>query len=276
VIAAILLAMVPVAFVLGGAAALTFPNPSTSRVTYGTPEQFGLVATNVTVKGTPAWWFPNADADMAVLVCHGRSRNRSWMLPLIARLSPNYSVLAIEFPHHGLDDWGRSSVGFREAADVHHALDFLSVRGQDRVAIYGVSMGGAAAIFALSGKHHDSVLGIVTDGTYAHLGEVAAYGAERYKLPKVLVGPTLTVAGWMNNMRYNEVRPEIAARHLEVPLLAIHGDKDPLIPSSSATRIASSMGELGQSFVYPGGHDDPSDPLVGELVETFFRQLASE
>ena len=274
-IAAAVAIMVPVLVVVGGATALSFPHPTKTDKVYSVPADHGLDATAVRIDTTPAWWFPNAQADHAILVCHGRSRNRSWMLPIIARLAPNYSVLAIEFPGHGEDSWGMSSVGPREAADVHRGLDFLEAQGHDSIGVYGISMGGAAAIFALSGLHRESVKGLVTDGTYARLTEVASTNAERFGLPKLLLPPTIALAGWMNGMRYDEVNPEEQAAHLMVPYLAIHGDQDPLAPPTSAARLEAANPDLGQAFLYPGGHDEPANPIVGELVETFFKQMAT-
>ena len=275
-IAAAVAVVTPLLIILGGATALSFPHPGRAGKVYSTPADHGLQVTQVQIDRTPAWWFPNPDAEHAILVCHGRSRNRSWMLPMIARLAPTYSVLAIEFPHHGDDGWGLSSVGPREAADVHRGIDFLEAQGEDSIGVYGISMGGAAAVFALSGLHRDSVKGLVTDGTYARLSEVASSNAERFGLPTVLLSPTLAVAGWMNDMRYSEVNPEEQAAHLKMPFLAIHGAHDPLAPTTSAARLAAANPDLGQSFLYPGGHDEPFNPLVGELVEAFFQQLTSE
>ena len=60
------------------------------------------------------------------------------------------NVLGIDFRGHGNSDAGPSTFGMLEAEDIAGALAWLGERGIRRVALFGTSMGGMAAITAVA------------------------------------------------------------------------------------------------------------------------------
>lgn len=253
---------------------IVLPNPIRQLRDHGPPEAWGLTPERSLVgDGSPAWYFPNPTATHAVLVCHGRSRNKAWMLPMIARLAPDYAVFAFDFPSHGDQRYGTTTMGIREAETVRHALDWLRRRGHDRVFVFGVSMGGAAAILSLGDHPSPAVEGLATDGTFDEFGHVLDNVARRLPLPSYLRRVARSMAAAIVGVDPDDVRPVLAAPDLTMPALFLHGDRDPLVPSDSARALAVATPN-GTAHLYPGEHDQPDNPALQDALTRFFAELA--
>ena len=96
-----------------------------------------------------AQWIP--DPYEAILLLHGYSGSIAPDLvedaPFLRRTA---SVLGIDFRGHGDSDDGPSTFGMLEVEDVAGALAWLGERGIRRVALFGTSMGGMAAIASVA------------------------------------------------------------------------------------------------------------------------------
>ncbi len=113
--------------------------------------------------GTEArgWLLRGAEGLPAVVFLHRYGADRSWLLNLGVKLNEatNYTILWPDLRGHGEGasvKW--TSFGTREAEDTTAALDYLgtlkNAQGRplvgDRIGIYGVEMGGYAALLAAS------------------------------------------------------------------------------------------------------------------------------
>lgn len=255
---------------------IILPNPIRQLQRNGPPARWQLTPQPVTLgDGAAAWLFDNPTATHTVLVCHGRSRSKDWMLPLIARLVPTYSVLAIDFPSHGENRYGTTTVGLREAGTVGHALDWLQREGRERVLVYGVSMGGAAALLAVGNDEtpgRQAVEAVVTDGTFDALTSVIQNIARRLPLPRYFHGAAFAIARAIIGVDPNAVRPVDLVEHITVPTLFLHGDRDPLVPTECADILAAAA-PRGRALPYPGTHDRPDNADMQREVLRFFGDL---
>lgn len=275
-IAAIALLVIVLAHLLF-AAVLVFsavlPNPIRQLHLHGPPERWGLEPERVTLPdGCAAWWLPNAEATGTVLVCHGRSRSKNWEVPLIAALSPHANVLALDFPGHGESRRpATTTIGAAEAATVDAALHWLDERPPAPIVVYGVSMGGAAAILALGQRCPDAVVGLVTDGTYDRLDRVfdnvLSYAPFVPRYLRALSERTMErITGW----HPGDIRPVDVVANINVPCLFAHGDRDPLIPPEAASALAA-RAPRATVTLYEGTHDESDNPAMHHLVTTFAR-----
>lgn len=245
-----------------GAIAIMWPNPFQLLRSSRHPEQFGLKAQRMRLRdGSAAWFIPHPDARPVVVVCHGRSRDKGWMLPLVERLAVDAHVLVFDFPAHGDNPWARTSLGLREADTVDAALDWCIASGFDDLIVVGTSMGGAAAIRALGQQPRPQVRGLVTDGTFDALTTVFDNVAGYVAAPRYLVNLVQTVGGRAAGFDVTEVRPIDQAPGLAMPAVFLHGDRDPLVPTACCERLAAAA-PMGTCHVYPGGHDQPSNPAM--------------
>ena len=269
--------------------AVAFPNPTRPRATHTPATALSREFTRLIIPGTesvpplPAVFAdaPSPGPDVPImLLLHGRSRSKEYILPAAAGLShAQVGVLAFDFPSHGEHGFGRTTVGWREADAVGVVLDYLASAHPSRpVIVFGTSMGGAAGIMALGrdipDSRKDQVLALITDGTFAELADVPRALCMRI-LGLPLPDPVLWVVDailsspllW-NGISLWDVSPLAAAPHLTVPAFFMHGESDPLVPSSAAQRLADAAPH-GKAYLYPGGHDEPENPEVQKAVKTF-------
>jgi len=234
------------------------------------PEVYGLEPEVLRLTdGTPAWYFHHANARRTVLVCHGRSRSRRWMLPLVARLAERYHVLVFDFPAHGESPLRHSTLGLHESRVVEEALGELERRGARDIVVYGVSMGGVAAVFALARSASDSVVGLVTDGSFDRLTSVVARITRWVIAPTYLVRVADRCLVRVAGFSIDDVSPVEVVGRVKVPCRFLHGDSDRLVPVASSEAFARAYGDANAALVYPGGHDAPRNAEMQRALLQF-------
>lgn len=133
-----------------------------------TPAEWGATYEDVMVPGADgvqlAGWYIPTQNGAAVLVLHGYGADRLLMWPHIRFLSEaGYGVLALDLRAHGASGGDHRSWGWLDAADMHHAIDFLLEQpGVEHVGILGHSIGGQAAL--RTAARHPAVEAVVADG----------------------------------------------------------------------------------------------------------------
>jgi pimeloyl-ACP methyl ester carboxylesterase len=202
--------------------------------------------------------------DLAVLVAHGFTG--SWQRPSVWRISNRFTkfggVVCFDFRGHGRSG-GRSTLGDREIRDVAVAVAWARELGFRRVAAVGFSM-GASIVLRYAGLTQDA-------GGLAAVVSVSGPGRWYYRGTKMMrrvhwavehrAGRLVTKA--MLNTRVNAARwnpvpvppAEAAAMIAPVPLLVIHGDRDPYFPVDHAYQIYEAAGEPKELWIEHGyGH----------------------
>jgi uncharacterized protein len=225
----------------------------------------------------------------AILVLHGYSGSIAPdLVEYGSFLRRTANVLGIDFRGHGDSDAGPSTFGMLEVEDVAGALAWLGERGIRRVALFGTSMGGMAAIAAVA------VLG---DGTLAAADATADQTHARIDAPRPVivavvvdsVAPEaeLPVAkrmrtpfrGFIAARAFDAATRRLGAdpRHTEpirvvalvepVPLLLIHGEEDTTVPLRDARRLAAAAGPSAELWTVPGAHHSGSHEAAGQDYE---------
>jgi pimeloyl-ACP methyl ester carboxylesterase len=212
------------------------------------------------------WWIPAArPTNRCVVVCHGISANMGAFVgvtPFLHRAG--FNILLFDFRGHGASPGHTASFGWHEAEDVRAACKYLRSRGQDRIALYGFSMGGASVNlsfhprFAPDVGFDKSVRGVVVDSTFARFEPLVEQ--QLGAVPSSLRPGLLRVLSWCSQyeigVRPEQIAPEqVVSRIAPRPLLIIHGDADGLIPLPQSRQLFLAAKEPKQRVVVPGaGH----------------------
>ena len=199
------------------------------------------------------------DGSPVLLLCHGYYRSLAEPFSLGCELNRlGYNVLLFDFRGCGLSAGRFTTLGYREAADVLGAVDYLRRRlGQRPLGVLGISMGAVAALRAA--PDCPPIAAIVADSAYADLE-----GTIRHKTKEILRLSFLVRLGWAS-IRLGEwlsggnmaaVRAvDAAARFAPRPLLFIHGERDDYLPPDNAQRLFQAAGEPKELWLAPGsGH----------------------
>jgi fermentation-respiration switch protein FrsA (DUF1100 family) len=194
------------------------------------PAATGLPVEAVTIQSKSgarlAGWFLRGSGNGAVLLLHGIFSNRLVQVERMRMLrEAGYSALAIDFQAHGESAGDLISLGKRESLDARLALAWLRSRlPGERVAVLGISMGGAAALIgkpidadALVIESAPSDLGLAISNRLA-----LAFGpAGRSLTPVVLTA--LRIGAGLDAKR---LRPVDGLASLRIPVFVMTGAKD--------------------------------------------------
>lgn len=190
-----------------------------------------LDLTNVSIPGSgyaiAGSWRDLGPDRPAVLLLHGVRGNRASMVPRASVLiDAGFSVLLIDQQAHGETPGDMITMGWREAADVRAARDWLRSRMPDRrLAVIGVSLGGAAVLLGEQPVGFDAV---VLEATYPRIGRAVEnrigtrVGALKYALAPLLelqIEPRMNIA-------VHDLEPIRHIATLGAPVLVVGGSRD--------------------------------------------------
>ena len=207
------------------------------------------------------WWFEVARADRAVVIVHGRGRNRvnsDFMEAAIARLMlvHGYSVLLFDLRGHGESGGTRYTLGIEEPRDILAAIDLAAAKAdieRQRVAIIGESLGGGSAIMTV--KADPSIGPVVTDSAFADANTVVSESATKYtNLPPWFTPGILLMSRLFLGLDISQVTPsKVVATYPERAFLFIQCTDDTTVPLHHGLDLkAASRNPRTELWVVPG------------------------
>lgn len=201
--------------------------------------------------GIAGWWIPSAadigPAGPTVVLAHGWGSNKSRMLDHVALLHPHYNVVAFDFRNHGQSGPALTTQGVLEQTDLRAILDWLErTKAPERVALYGLSLGGAAA--ANVADDDERVDALVLESTHATLVGAIEARVARAGYPLALPTALAVLFGGLvrTGLDLSAVDPILAVDDLgDRPLLILHGTRDSSTPRSSPEELLAAAREAG-------------------------------
>jgi len=158
-------------------------------------------------------------------------------------LEAGYPVFLFDIRHHGLAP-DAPYVTIR-----HYRDDILAATTEVKAAyphrpvvLIGHSMGGSAAVLAAA-EETSPIDGLVTVAAPADLWEVWARSLRRQGLPGHLTVRVLRPFWrYRAGVPFTTVDPQRSMKHLRIPLLVLHGDRDQSVPLRHAGLLARGAG----------------------------------
>jgi len=257
-----------------------------------TPASYGLEYQDVrfTARGDEtkiaAWYIPNDESSKAVILIHGRDASKQnaisgKIVEFGAALhEAGFSVLMIDLRGHGESEGERYSFGVYERRDVLGAVDFLLKQGLNPgdIGVYGLSMGGGAAIGAAADEPAIGML--VLDSTFADLNPLIEEqwenesGLPKFFLPGVFLMNRLIYGYDLTAVQPVEEIVEVAPR----PILIIHCRTDELMSMWHPQTLIEAVPSAKSSFFdacehaeiyreYPNEYQDLVVAFLNENLE---------
>ncbi len=196
-----------------------------------------------------------------------------------------WAVYAIDLRAHGESEGSKRTMGARESEDLSIWVNAIAAREPgSRLLIHGISMGGATALLYGGGKKtHPSVMGIVSDSSYADysiamdrlMRDVVRYG---FVSRSIVLGASVACF-CCTGRSFTRMRPIKAASRITVPLLLFHGDRDALVPIGSVRKLLHVGAKPGNECVVvpEAPHIGPyfyAKELYMKKIEDFSRRYA--
>jgi pimeloyl-ACP methyl ester carboxylesterase len=230
-----------------------------------------------------------ADPHEAILLLHGYSGS---IAPDLVEYGPflrrTANVLGIDFRGHGDSDPGPSTFGMLEVEDVAGALAWLGERGITRVAMFGTSMGGMAALAAVAvlgdgslaaadaapsptrtavDAPRPAIVAVVADSTPPE-AEIPVANRMRGPFRRFIAGRVFDAAARRLGADPRELEPARIIGLVEpVPVLLMHGDADATVPLADGQRLADLAGQHAEHWIVPGADHSGGHATAGQDYE---------
>jgi hypothetical protein len=193
-----------------------------------------------------------------------------------------YGVLLYDLRRHGHSAGEFSSVGYFERRDVEAALRFAEAReSQNRVVLFGVSMGAAATLMAAAESREERVAAVVAESSFLSFEDTARHHIGLSPLPTFPFAPLLIkFTGWRLGFAPDEFDVLGAVRRIEVPILFIGSGKDRRMPTETVFEplYAAAQSPLKRRLVIPDAtHGRAYDAAPDEYlnaVDEFLKTVA--
>lgn len=208
--------------------------------------------------GTPLYgaWLPGRPDYPVVVLCHGyfKSLAEPWEVGRWLQ-EAGYNALLFDFRGCGRSGGRFTTLGYKETGDVLAAVGVARRRfPRAPIAVYGISMGAAAAIMAAARCRE--IAAVAADSPYAHLE-----GLIRHKVRDFVPWRWLVPLGWLSvrlglllaGGSLDRVRPvDQVGRISPRPLLLIYGERDSYIPPEQPHELFRAAGEPREMWIAPG------------------------
>jgi hypothetical protein len=221
-----------------------------------TPEQLGLKYEDVYFNagdGTRlhGWFLPAPGRAIGtILYLHGNAENVSTHIMSVRWLPERgFNVFLLDYRGYGASAGKPTLAGVQD--DVESALKMLVARqGVDagRIVVFGQSLGGAIAVHRVAHTaYRENIRALVVESAFSGYRRIT-----REKLGDFwLTWPFQYPLSWTVSDEYNP--SEAVARISPIPLLVIHGDRDPIVPVHHGQRLFELAREPKQLWIVPGG-----------------------
>jgi len=231
-----------------------------------TPASFELAYDDVSFRSADGvvlegWWIPAAEPVGTTVMVHGLNRSRLEMVkkvPFVHELG--WNALLFDLRHHGESGGEATTFGVREKDDVRAAADLARERSEGPVVVWGVSLGGAAALLAAADD--PLVAGVICDSSFRNLRDTVAHHIRlfrrwRWWLRAVPAWPvTDLVLYWIGRKGGFDTEASdvlaAAARLGDRPVLFVANSEDRRMPKQIAFDLAEAVGPAAEVLIVPG------------------------
>lgn len=225
------------------------------------PADTGLQAVDLWIKTEDgerlhSWYFPNEEAEFVVILSHGNAGNISGRLPIAETLlRSGASVLMYDYRGYGLSSGRPSEEGFyRDIEAVVASLITEKGYQEEKMVMYGRSLGGAVAAYAAS---RFNVAGLVLDSAFLNLRQMV-----RDIYPFVPSALAL----------YSFPTDHFLSKLDGLPVMIIHSRQDEIVPFRHGVQLYEKIGESATFVESSGGHNNHFF-ISRELMEQHWRRF---
>lgn len=250
-------------------------------VNHPVPLPAGFPAQAISIPGPghaiAGWWLDQAGTSPLVLLLHSIRADRSSMVSRAQLLaSHGFSVLLIDLQGHGETPGNAITLGWREAADVVAAHQWLTRTAPSRrVGVIGCSLGGAAVLLGPQPSGFDAV---VLESVYPRVGRAVE---NRIRIRLGPLAPALAPLLLLQlqprlHISSRDLEPIGSIARLGSPVLLVAGSRDEHTTLAESEELYRAAAQPKRLWVVNGArHQDllAFDPagyeskVVGFLIE---------
>jgi alpha-beta hydrolase superfamily lysophospholipase len=199
-----------------------------------------------------AAWYAKADSMSkgTVVLFHGLANSKGGLINESNEFRfMGYNVMLVDFCGHGGSSGYTTTIGYRESEEVKLAYDWLIKKGEQKIFLYGTSMGAVAIIKAIA-ENNMNIAGAILEMPFGSLHQHMKARAKTLGFPKQPFGVLVTfwtgVRRGFNGFKLNTYKN---AESVNCPVLFQWGNNDHLVPQAEAENIYQHIGSTQKKFV---------------------------
>ena len=165
-----------------------------------------------------------------------------------------HNLLLVDQRSHGKSQGSTIAFGIQERRDLLVWVDYARNRfGADqKIVLYGISMGGATVLMASGMDLPENVKGIIADCPYSSALEIILLVGKTMPIPQWLMKPFVILGarifGHFNIVETDAVQ---AVKNAMIPILVIHGEADTFVPPEMSAVLVDANPNMVQRFTIP-------------------------
>ncbi len=216
-------------------------------------------------KRLQGWWIRSesvlqkaSEKKGTVIFFHGFSGEKSMMLNRVeVFLQMGYDALIMDFMGAGDSEGLQTTVGFMEAEEVKSSFDYVKLRGETDIYLFGTSM-GAVAILKAEHDYQMHPKGIILEFPFGSMYATTAARLNRMNVPSFpLAGLLVFWGGVQNGFWAFGHNPIEYAKAVTCPTLLMYGSQDETVSEAEISEIFANLKTDKKTMsVYPeAGHE---------------------
>ena len=228
------------------------------------PDQYYKTVRLKSNKEIACWQFEsvkskkNNSVKGTVILFHGYCSEKSSMLEKSkVFLNLGYNTFLVDFMGSGGSEGNQTTLGFKEAEEVKTAYDFVKNHKENKVYLFGTSMGAVAIMKAIKDYKLD-LAGVIIECPFGSMYKTTCERFQIMHLPTFPMAGLLLFWGGLQNgfcaFRHN---PTEYAKKIKCPTLLLYGEQDKNVSRQEIDEIYTNLkGKKTLKLYKLAGHED--------------------
>ena len=209
-------------------------------------------------KTIECWLIKTEQAKGTVVLFHGFAGEKSSLIEKAAIFQDlGYNTLLVDFMGSGGSEGNQTTIGFFEASEVKTCFDYLKGIGENKIYLWGTSMGAVAIMKAIN-DYGIQPTGIMIECPFGSMYETVCARFRLMHAPSFpMAGLLVFWGGLQNNFWAFGHNPTEYAKKITCPTLLQYGELDNKVSRAEIDEIFANIKAEKQLRTYPlAGHEN--------------------
>lgn len=204
------------------------------------------------------WYIKTHSSKGTVILFHGYGGEKSSMLDKSDEfIKLGYNTLLVDFMGSGGSEGNETTLGYKEAEEVNTCFEYLTKLGEDKIYLFGTSLGAVAIMKAID-NYAIAPKGIIIECPFGTMYQTTCARFRIMKVPAFpMAGLLVFWGGVQNNFWAFKHKPVEYAKKIKCPTLLLYGELDEKVSRKEIDEIYTNLKGPKTLKAYPqAGHEN--------------------